>query len=663
MSAVATPASGRSASLARRHALAQGKAALPPAAERVRTGFRAASVPAHVAVATATSAPAAAAPAASRNAPPFAGAGGRFMAMLRRQQLAQGKRALLTPATANAGAAHPAGDRAIPPAPPAPGQATAAGIAAPPPVPQPSALAAATGREQARARRALLSQRGRGDAPAAAPSRPPRKGSIQYAPKVVASSTEGAQRVTGLRIGRGPQVTGDEPGSALPVTGTQYVASGAASTRGAAVKVGLARTVGGQVVSGTQVRSRIRITGDEAGERLPITGEADPKATDDLTPGRDAAPYRAAQFDRRADPHGASVFGLNIGGRRAQAARRDRAALEVTLGGLPVTGTAVGRSARVTGDEDGACRTITGDQYQGPQTASSACGGTGGGTAPAEHLGSARRDPVTGAKVTEALTWGGQRVTGPDVEHRPAVTGDEPGACASVTGTPYQGPSTAYGWCAPESAQAAEQRQARAAAHLPVTGDVPRLDRAVTGTARGAERAITGTPYFRHEPAVPTSADPLAEIAQRFSVKPPQRVAQLRADRSATEAPSAAARITGAFAVGAGKVTGNVEFVFRPRRAADAEAKRPRITGEGRTEGPGITGDAWRANPRVTGTEGDTAAERNPSERAGQPHAFASAGLFKTRGRHEEPRQIVTGMVGWTAKSAAKVTLSGGAQG
>ncbi|MCS7100511.1 MAG: hypothetical protein NZL99_02315, partial [Burkholderiaceae bacterium] len=116
------------------------------------------------------------------------------------------------------------------------------------------------------------------------------------------------------------------------------------------------------------------------------------------------------------------------------------------------------------------------------------------------------------------------------------------------------------------------------------------------------------------------------------------------------------------FAVGSGKVTGNVEFLHRSR-AAGAEAKRPRITGEGRTEGPPITGDAWTANPRVTGTEGYIAAERNPSERAGKPHAFASARLFKDKGHHQEPRQIVTGMVGWTPKSAAKVTLSGGAQG
>lgn len=585
-------------------------------------------------------------------------ASGRAASLARRQALSQGKAAL--PPAGRIGETSsldlPASRTAS-----SPPQATQPVASAPADVAFPSGSC----REQARARRSQLALHGRGKSPAAALSRPPRKGSLQYAPKVAASTTYGAQRVTGVRIGHGPQVSGDEAGASLPVTGTQYFAAeAAAGARGAPVKVGLARTASGLIVSGTQLRSRVRITGDEAGERLTVTGEADPKLADDLTPGREDNPYRSAQFPPRSDPHGASVFGLNLGGaRRAPAARGERRALEVTAGGQPVSGTPVGRSARVTGDEDGACRTITGDQYVSPAAASSACGGTGGGTAPAEHLRSPRRDPVTGAKVTESLTWGAQRVTGPDVEHRPAVTGDEPGSCATITGTPYQGPSTAFGWCDPAQAEAAAQRQGRGDAHPLVTGDVPKPAAGVTGLQRGVERPITGTPYFRDDAQPERAADRLAEISQRFSVKPPQRLAQLRTDRAAADAPSAAVRVTGAFAVGAGKVTGNLEFQFRPRRPNGGEGERPTITGEGRTEGPAITGHAWADDPRVTGTEGDFAAGRNPSERAGKPNRFASACTFRDKGRHDEPRQIVTGMVGWTAKSAAKVTLSGGAQG
>jgi hypothetical protein len=64
----------------------------------------------------------------------------------------------------------------------------------------------------------------------------------------------------------------------------------------------------------------------------------------------------------------------------------------------------------------------------------------------------------------------------------------------------------------------------------------------------------------------------------------------------------------------------------------------------------------------VTGTEGTTAANRNPSERAGKPLTFSGARRFKTLAKHEESKQLVTGLLGWSGKTAAKVTLTGGAQ-
>jgi len=648
--------SGRAASMMRRRALAQGKAALPAPKERVRVGFRQAALPG--ASGSSTASPATPPPAQTpRLAAPATATPpsmiGRMLAMLRRKQLSAGKQALgVTVAAAAPSAASPS----VTPK-------DAPEAVEVPPAPSPSG---SSGRELARARRAAMALRGRGEAPAATLARPPRQGTLDYAPKVAVSPTQGGQRVTGLRIGRGAQVTGDEPGTNLPISGTQYVGTDSGIARPAAPKVGQARTAGGLIVSGTLVRGRTRITGDEAGESITITGEADQRIDDDLTPRDGFAPSASAQFQRQANPHGHSVFGTNLGRsvRTIGSRERDRTrAIEVTEGGQPITGSAVGRSARVTGDEDGACRAITGDQYLTPARAQAECGNGAGGTAPAELIGAARRDPVTLSKVTQSQTWGGQRVTGPSVEHRPNVTGDEPGSCATITGTPYQGPNTAYGWCDPQAAQAAEARNVARPSGAPVTGDAPvNAPDVVTGTERGAGREITGTPYYREALPAAEPKDALAAIARRFTIRTPQREAQLRADRGAVQAPSAAARITGTFALGQGKVTGAVEFAFQPRPAAEKPA-HTRITGEGRTQGLPITGDAWREQGNVTGTEGYIAAERNPSQRAGKPHAFASAGLFKSKGHHEEPRQIVTGMVGWTAKSAAKVTLSGGAQG
>jgi hypothetical protein len=120
-------------------------------------------------------------------------------------------------------------------------------------------------------------------------------------------------------------------------------------------------------------------------------------------------------------------------------------------------------------------------------------------------------------------------------------------------------------------------------------------------------------------------------------------------------------RITGSFAYGDGKVTGNQEFFFRARPSR--EGNQPAVTGEGSTEGRTVTGSAWKANSRVTGTEGYIAARRNPSEGGGAPHGWTGARRFRDHAVSEGPRQIVTGLSGWSPKAAAKITLSGGAQG
>ena len=636
---------GRAVSMQRRRQLSQGKQALNGAGGApVGRSERGAS--------TSTQA-APGAPAISSEGV-AAGTFGRNVSMLRRRQLSQGKQALTT-----------LGDRPV--AAPAPAPAAHA--------PRPAEERqdvdiAGTGREQARARRAQASRLG-----SAATSRPQQAGQVAYPPKVVVSPTHRDQHVTGLRIGPGVRVTGDEPGSALPVTGTQYVpADGSAPRPGVGPKVGRARTPKGLVVSGTMVRGTVPITGDEAGEHLRITGEADQKFRDDLTPRSDGA-FRAAQFPRRADPQGATAVGTRLG------ADADRIApvsgvgpwypLENTDKGLPVTGTPVGRSGRVTGNEPGACRPITGDQYQ--NLYSSECGGIGGGTAPAAHMNRSRLDPATGGKVTVAQTWGGQFVTGPSVEHRPNVTGDEPGSCRPVTGTPYQGPSTAYGWCEPDEREPATRRLESRRRGVAVTGDLPMNVGNVTGTERGYRNDITGSSYYGEmRPAEPAVEE--EERWQGFSV--PVALAQRLAGRvsgdaakEAEDRPPASCQpggITGSFAVGDGMVTGNNEFLFRPRMNRGAKTPAA-VTGEGETTGRTITGSpaAWTPNDKVTGTEGYIAAGRNPSEGGGGSQGWAGARKFKNLATPGFPGEgaKVTGRVGGSPKDAARVTVSGGAQG
>jgi hypothetical protein len=442
----------------------------------------------------------------------------------------------------------------------------------------------------------------------------------------------------------------------------------------------LVRTAGGSIVSGTLIRSKVRVTGDEPGGRIAITGEAEQTADDDMTPRTaDSAPV-ASQFNRQVDPHGHSVFGTNLGRSARSLGSRDRkreAPIETTENGLAITGSAIGRGGRMTGDEQGVCRQVTGDQYLTPGRARAECGGAARSTAVASAA--PRRDPVTGAKVSIAQTWGQQRLTGTNVEHDPRVTGEAAGSCSIITGTSYQGPNTVHGWCEPGAVATAEDRLPRRPALSSITGDVPRHSDAVTGMGRGAARDVTGSAYYEvSAPGQPAdSPDALAGLDARFSVSSPQRRAHLRA-RAARDTPSptsvsqagggsplsSSPPITGSFAIGRDRVTGNAEFHFKSRSAtdADAAAARLRLTGEGRSQGTRVTGWSWSEKSNVTGTEGPTAAERNPTERSGKPKAFSGARQFKTLAKHEDTKQLVTGLLGWSGKTAAKVTLSGGAQ-
>ncbi|MHB8256286.1 MAG: CsoS2 family carboxysome shell protein [Acidiferrobacterales bacterium] len=663
---------GRDASRVRRAQLAQGKAALPPPSERRRTGERSASVipvPNFASAAAPTvQAPAAVSaipvPAAFTPAPavsaPSRGVSGRDLSRVRRQAMAQGKTAVrqlmgfMPPVSAAPGAA-PASS------------AVSGAVCATSGVSQ-AVPAAGSARTAAQAMRAAQARYGRGDQPAPRPSAHVRKASqLNYAPKVTTSETYAGGKVTGVRIGRGMNVTGDERGSSLQVTGSQYIGKETGfQPREGGIKVGASRTTGGLMVTGTQVRSKVSITGDEYGSGVRITGEADQALADDLLDRRESGAYASMQFQRQHNPHGHTVFGTNLGRSAKAVGSRERSrerALEFTDGGLPISGAAVGRSANVTGDESGSCRPITGDQYLMPAARQPLCE-TGNNANNAARAGRAfmrngRGDPVTGAKVTESETWARQRITGVDVEHNDHVTGDEYGVCSSITGTPYVGPSQ-YDAACPGGAPA----MAPPTAGNRVTGDTPRNVRQVTGTQRGGERHITGTPYFRADVDEGHEAEQLQRIENisgRFTVRSPQREGQLRA--GAVEAPTAESRITGTFTAGEGKITGNQEFHFQPRPKGERSTDKSRITGEGRIEGPDITGGAWDSKPNVTGTEDYIAAERNPSERAGKPHAFASAGLFKGKGEHRTPTHHVTGMVGWSPKTAARVTLSGGAQG
>lgn len=656
--------SGREASMARRKAMSKGKAGLPPANERVRSGFRVAAM-SKDAPAVAASAPAAAAPVATpapaAPAPVAAPApktaaqsfsSGRDASIARRKAMSKGK-AGLPPAQERVRS----GFRVAAMSKDAPVAAAPAPVAAPA-VSAPTATASLCEAEKSRAAaqqyRMIRAQYGRGSKPAAQPVRAQRQGELKYPPKVPSITTAVSNAsVTGLSYATGRAMTGAEAGYDKPLTGTQYVAGGEGGYRASLGKVGHQRTEGGQTVSGTMVRSTIRITGDEDSGDVRISGNADQTFADDMNARGDNFIPVGAQFQRQSQPHGHSVHGANLGRSASSIGSRSRDTerpVEQTDGGHSVSGTAIGRSSRVTGDEQGSLRSLTGSQYLAP------AGAQATGT-PA----SGRADPASGGKVVQSMTWTGQTITGPQMEVDGVVTGVEHGSCAGLTGTPYFGASAAHGYCEPDAADA--QGAARAPkTPRAVTGNVPLNDPNVSGTNRGADRDITGSSYFvaAEEGGYNPEADMVAQSINGFSVSSPQRSSHLQSRTDAS-----ASGITGTFAQGDGKITGNVEFAGTLRgRNSGTPAARSGVTGEGSVKGTTITGSAWSEARNVTGTEDYIANSRNPSQQGnGSAQGFAGTARFKSQAPMREQKSSVTGAVGWTPKSGAAVTLSGGAAG
>ena len=479
--------------------------------------------------------------------------------------------------------------------------------------------------------------------------------------KVRITSTGQGNRVTGNEVGRSTRVTGDEPGTCKNVTGTQYLAPeqfgafcGVTPPAGP-VKVGLAETFKGKAISGTLVGRSSKVTGDEHGAGVRPTG----------TQYTDAQGIRNGRVDTETT-----------------AARvPPKVALSQTLAGGSVTGTLVGRSTKVTGDEPGTCRLVTGDEYLSAEQFEAFCS-----TRPAPEP----------AKVGLSMSPKGLKVSGTQTGRSGRVTGDEPGTCKAVTGTPYAGLEQAADYCeAPSRREIAARTRTMAATPGPrLTGQQPGIGGVMTGAGRGACEPLTGTPYVGADQfadtcgATPVDSDfprPMggSEPApwQQFSVASPARQAfQARESASAVTGTryESGGHITGPFDMGAGKITGTEQFRFDARRmpepmmplAAPAAMEsgnphppppeRPRVTGEGQSAGGKITGDDWDRGERVTGTEGASARRRNPT----RPGPTAAMPAVKPKRNEELPAPVsrVTGSSGNTAHGSL-ITYSGGARG
>lgn len=466
------------------------------------------------------------------------------------------------------------------------------------------------------------------------------------AAKVGLGLTRRGQRITGTEVGRSEKVTGDEHGACTLVTGTEYLGADSveqfcgSAPPPPATHGSPARTDRGHVVTGTEVGRSPKVTGDEPGACQKLTG---------------------TQYMSSAWPE--PLCGTGVA---------PKVRVTTTTRGQAVTGTAVGHSPKVTGDDYGVCASITGTEYVG-----------------LEQYQACNRAPVGGpGKVGIMTTWRGQQVSGTAVERSEKVTGDEFGACQPVTGDQYVGPDQYGVYCDPSDAAAAQARVAGARrSSIVPSGTLAEGGDRVTGSSRGARITVTGTPYASgNGSGLPAERGRLSGPSAQREVRATEptddpggpsvngrKATPLRRDRSVARitgtAYGGARRITGPVDRAEGLVSGTPEFRYREdasppvatngERPADSHP-RSLVTGEGRVHGFVVTGSAWRQNDSVTGTEG-AFARRNPTLR-GDPPAAPTGGREQPVERPDAPVSRVTGSSGSTEKGPL-VTYSGGARG
>merc|ERR1712100_581509 len=241
--------------------------------------------------------------------------------------------------------------------------------------------------------------------------------------------------------------------------------------------------------------------------------------------------------------------------------------LSGTWAGTGVTGTMGGRSAQVTGDEFGSCHRVTGDQYISAEQVNAFCGG--------------KPEPEA-AKVGFSVTNRNQVVSGTRTGRSEHVTGDEPGSCQAVTGTPYAGLEQAGQHCGTPAVQAIRERTPVRVGtpSAAMTGIQPGVGGVMTGDKRGACEAVTGTPYVGADQLAaacgadaPAGTDTHGQSPEgaswtRFSVVSPARAAQQQREANSGVTGTSyeqGNRITGPFDMAGGKVTGTEQFRFDNR--------------------------------------------------------------------------------------------------
>ena len=472
--------------------------------------------------------------------------------------------------------------------------------------------------------------------------------------KVGVGMTGRGQRVSGVDGVRGGRVTGTEIAPNKAVTGNEYLSidkfEAGATSNPAPAKVGISTTRSGKSVSGTEVGRSIKVTGDEHGSCLAISGN------------QYIGAEQSGALCASNPPDSPAKVGMGMTGR-----------------GQRVSGVDAGRGEKVTGTRVAANKAVTGNEYLS-----------------VDKFEASATSWLPPAKVGVSTTRSGMGISGTEVGRSIKMTGDERGSCLAISGIQYSGSEQFDSFC-DATQQAASRALLTSRGARAVSGIGQMTKGKITGAAKGADMVLSGTPYSStsqrvSERGANANPHPLtrvpANILRESAVvqqMPTQHgsfsvVAPAGSGRSAQQGNDSrisgtgyvsTSHVTGPVNLGAGLVSGTPEFrhqdiataAMAPARAAEpqVESARNRVSGDGREGGRAITGAAWRRNEHVTGTEGNST-QRNPTIRGAQRSAMPGAAQMKERERAELPIGKITGSSGSDANGSS-ITYSGGARG
>jgi len=493
--------------------------------------------------------------------------------------------------------------------------------------------------QQVRELRAKSGSRTKQSAGITRPSGPNRHGAKQAADahwKVGESETSAGQVVTGTQANRSVKTTGNEASTCRSITGTEYLGAEVFQTfcqsapeKTTPAKVRVSATTHGNRVTGNEVGRSEKVTGDEPGTCKNVTGTEYISANQSAaycggsTPSPRKVGHSQSQQGRRISGvmvgQSSNVTGNEAGANRSltgdqylgsdplpEGRPATKVGLSETLSGTGVTGTLVGRSSAVTGDEFGSCHRVTGNQYLSSEQFSTFCGA---------------KPEAQASKVGFSVTNRNLVVSGTQTGRSERVTGDEPGTCKAVTGTPYAGLEQAGQYCGTPAVQAIRERTPSrpGTPAAPMTGLQPGIGGVMTGAERGACEVISGTPYIGGDQLAaacgadaPAGADSHGQPESgspwtSFSVVSPARAAQQQKDATSSVTGTSyedGQRITGPFDLAGGKVTGTEQFRFDNREFQTRQQQTRQF--QPTTIAPKVDQEPAKPVSRVTGEGSST---------------------------------------------------------